>query len=71
MSGSLWARFEMPAQRSPTSVSLCGRDLIVHLSLTKRSSSNSSHRIGADTGAPAAGRGLYGATSVLFMAFCV
>jgi len=32
-------------------------------------SSNSSHSIGAETGAPAAGRGLYGAPSVLLIAF--
>ena len=34
-------------------------------------SSSSSHSIGAETGAPAAGRGLYGATSVLLIAFWV
>ena len=34
-------------------------------------SSSSSHSIGVDTGAHAAARGLYGATRVLFTAFCV
>ena len=34
-------------------------------------SSSSSQAIGADTGAPGAARGLYGATSVLLIAFWV
>jgi hypothetical protein len=38
---------------------------------SQRRSSSSAQSIGADTGAPAAGRGLYGATNVLLIAFWV
>jgi hypothetical protein len=44
---------------------------IVKASGRSPGSSSSSQSMGADTGAPGAGRGLYGATSVLLTAFCV
>ena len=44
---------------------------IVQRSGRRSGSSSSSQVIGTETGAPGAARGLYGATSVLLIAFCV
>ncbi len=57
--------------RSPRSASRAGMSRIVMPSGRSPGSSSSSQPIGADTGAPAAARGLYGATSVLLCTFWV
>ena len=64
---SVWA----PAKRSPRSVTRSTMVRIVQRSGRRSGSSSSSQVIGAETGAPGAGRTAYGATRVLILAFWV
>src|SRR4051794_31193289 len=70
-SGSFWAVLSRARNGSPFPASRSWTVRIVHLSGRRSGSSSSSHVIGTDTGAPGAGRGEYGATSVLLIAFWV
>lgn len=69
--GNFWSQRSTGAKRSPFSATRPSIEATVNESGRRPGSSSSSHSIGADTGAPGAGRGLYGATSVLLPAFWV
>ena len=70
-SGSSWAAPRSARKGSPLRASRSRTVRIVHRSGRSIGSSSSSQAIGTDTGAPSAGRGEYGATRVLLIAFCV
>src|SRR5207245_862311 len=69
--GSSWASVWAGAKRSPRSATRSTIVRIVQAFGRRPGSSSSSQLIGADTGAPAAGRTAYGATRVLIEAFWV
>src|SRR5204862_8269877 len=69
--GSTWRSVWAAANRSPTSSTRARMVRIDQRSGRRATSASSSHVIGADTGAPGAGRTEYGATSVLMLAFWV
>ena len=69
--GSSWGSVWAAANRSPRSATRSTMSRIVQRSGRRSGSSSSSQVIGAETGAPGAGRTAYGATSVLIDAFWV